>query len=246
MTMAREYYAGRRDDEIRADLVAAIARDESALKAARSRNRDVTFAVAAAGLTKTRMSGSYVGPKADPDAVLALAEEAHAAALSRGTRSVLIGALLFRAGRRLAGSQPAYARMDQKTRRTTGDTLLIGVVLHGDNPLRDAARQDQDIRRAVELIRQTYRDDPESEAGAWTWSLLRAIDPDEAARMARTYLQDESTSISRAIRRRVEPMSASTALTLYWAAEMEGKRDEGLAIIKEYAARGVPLPIGSP
>ncbi len=64
--------------------------------------------------------------------------------------------------------------------------------------------------------------------------------------MAQTYLEDESAQLFIAIARRVEPTSASVALSGFWAAEMAGKGSEGRAILKEYAARGVPLPIESP
>ncbi len=86
----------------------------------------------------------------------------------------MVASLLFRAGRRLARTQPAYARMADKTRLSTSDIFLVGIAVNGENPLRDAARQDTDVRRAVNLIREGHRIDPEYEADTWTWSLLRA------------------------------------------------------------------------
>ena len=65
-------------------------------------------------------------------------------------------------------------------------------------------------------------------------------------KMAQSYLKNESAQISRAIQKRVEPASASAAMLLYWAAEMVGENADGLAILKAYAARGVPLPIEVP
>lgn len=64
--------------------------------------------------------------------------------------------------------------------------------------------------------------------------------------MAQTYIKDESTRISREILQRIDPTSAPTALTLYWAAEMLGKPNDGRAILDAYAARGIPLPTPSP
>jgi hypothetical protein len=246
IALAREYFAGRRDGELRARATAAIARAESALKAARARKGDLTFAVAAGGLVKARIGGAHLGLGGEADALVALAEEALAAAPSHETRHLLASALLFRAGRRLGRSQPAYAKMAEKTRRSLADTYLIGVALGGDDPLRDEARRDSDVRRAVDLVLEAYRADPRSEGGAWTWALLRATDPSAAADVARTFLHDESGRLDLAIRRRVEPTSAMVALACSWAAEMEGKAAEGRAILKEFAARGVPLPIDPP
>jgi len=64
--------------------------------------------------------------------------------------------------------------------------------------------------------------------------------------MAQTYLKGEGAQLSRAIQKRVEPASASSALSLYWAAEMVGQNAGGPAILKAYAARGVPLPVELP
>ena len=243
---AKSIYAGGRKEQRRTAAAGAIRRAEAALKSARARSRDVTFAIAATRLANARMSGHHAGVETDADGVVALAEEAHAAAPSYQTRSVLMAALLFRAGRWLARTQPAYARMADKTRSSTTDSDLIGVALNGEDPLRTAARQDPDVRRAVDLIREAYRDDPSYEATPWTWSLVRAFDPQVADRMAQTYLKDESAQLSRVIRSKLEPASASAALSLYWAAEMVGPNAGGADILRAYAARGVPLPIDSP
>jgi tetratricopeptide (TPR) repeat protein len=240
---AKSLYAGDRKEQRRAEAAGAIQRAEAVLKTTRARKRDLTFAVAAADLANARMSGHYAGVETDADAIVTLAEEAHAASHSYRTRNVLAGTLLFRAGRRLARAQPAYARMAEKTRLSTTDADLIGVALNGEDSLRNAARQDPDICRAVDLIRAAYRDDPNDEAVPWAWSLLRALDPQEGARMARTYLDNESAQLSRAIQKCLEPVSASAAMSLYWAAEMVGQEAGGPDILKAYAARGVPLPI---
>ena len=216
------------------------------MKRARARSRDITFAVAASGLASARMNGHFAGSEADADAIIGLAEEAYATAPSYQTRSVLMYALLFRAGRRLAQTQPSYARMAEKTRLSTTDSDLIGVALHGENPLREAALRDPDVRQAVTLIREAYREDPDYEAVPWCWSLLSAVDPDEGARMVQAYLKNESAQLSRAIQKRVEPASATAAMSLYWAAEMVGQNADGPAILRAYAARGVPLPIELP
>jgi hypothetical protein len=244
----KDHYAGNRQEQRRAEATGALLRAESALKAVRDRNleRSPTFAVAANNLVRAGMSGSYAGIEADSDRIVALAEEANAAAPSYGTRDLLISALMFRAGRRLAHTHPAYARLAEKTRFSMADGDLIAFALNGSSPLSEAARQDPDIGRAVDLMRQIYRDDPEYEAYPWTWSVIHALVPDEAAKLAQTYHQNESAQISRAIQQRVEPVSASVALSLYWAAEMVGQGGNGRAILDAYAARGVPLPIESP
>ena len=99
MARANSIYAGGRKEQRRIAAAAVIHRAETTLKAARAWKRDATFAVAVARLANARMSGYYAGVETDADAILALAEEAHAAATSYQTRSVSMHALLFRAGR---------------------------------------------------------------------------------------------------------------------------------------------------
>ena len=111
-------------------------------------------------------------------------------------------------------------------------------MLGADSPLRNSASKNSGVRRAIDLIREVYRQDPEDEAGAWAWSLLRAVYPQDAARMAETYLKDESSQISRAINRRVEPCEASVPLSAYWVAQMQGKVPDSRLVIEEYTARG--------
>jgi hypothetical protein len=202
--------------------------------------------VAATELASARMNGYFAGLETDADAIVGLAREAYTTAPSYRTRNVLIFAYLFRAGRRLEQTQPAYARMVERTPLSAMDSDLIAVALHGESPLREAARQNPDVRQAVDLIREAYRENPDHEVVTWTWSLLCPIDPDEGVRMAQTYLKSESAQISRAIQKRVEPASASAAMSLYWAAEMVGQNADGRAILEAYAARGVPLPIETP
>ncbi len=242
----RGYFAGSRDDEIKKRTAAAIARGEAALQAARARKRDLTFAVAAANLAQHRIMGYPVGLDPDRDAIVALAEDAYKAVPAHKVRGALIGALLFRAGGRLMKYQPAYAKLEARTRRSAGDAILIGVALGRDPVLRDAASKDPDVLRAIELIREAYRKDPQYEAGPWSWSMLRPSHPQEAARMSETYLKDESSLISQAIKRRVEPFAATVPLSAYWTAEMKGNVADSRGVIEEYAARGVPLPIAPP
>ena len=72
---AKSIYAGGRKEQRRTAAAGAIRRAETALKAARARSRDVTFAVAATRLANARMSGHYAGVETDADGIVALAEE---------------------------------------------------------------------------------------------------------------------------------------------------------------------------
>ena len=72
--------------------------------------------------------------------------------------------------------------------------------------------------------------------------MLRGADPAAAARLAEALKRDELGKVERAIERQLSPLSASDALQACWALQAEGKEAEGLAILKECARRGVPLP----
>ncbi len=72
--------------------------------------------------------------------------------------------------------------------------------------------------------------------------MLRAAHPDQAAKVARAFQQDEAGRVDSDIDRMLAPMSAAEAFDGYWSALIAGKETDGVLILKRYAARGVPMP----
>src|SRR5262249_49077571 len=157
-------------------------------------------------------------------ACVRLAEEAHRAAPSDGTRSGLSTALTFRAHRRLTQANGEYRRLAARTERSLSSHLLVWV-LGGEGELRKAALADGDVKGLVAMrlkqVKVTQR-----EWGVSTWALLVGAEPEEAARLAEAVRKDGLRADRRAIEQALSPLSASVALDASWALRVQGKDRE--------------------
>jgi hypothetical protein len=235
-----DHYGGKKDEKTRKELAAGLARQEVVVKATRP-GRGATFAAAATTLARLLLSMDAVGMAADADRAVTLAEEAHAAAPSSATRSALTDALLARASRALAKQEPEYAALASRAKRALGPNFLVAVALSREGKPRAAALANADVRRAVGLVKEGQAKFPEDPDG-WSWAMLRAGEPDEAAKVARALAQDELGKVARAINQKLSPVSAAEAFRAYWALESAGKEAEGREVLKRFAARGAPMP----
>jgi hypothetical protein len=170
-----------------------------------------------------------------------VAEEAHAAAPSASTEGVLVQALLYRAGRSLAGQEPEYAGLVGKYRRTLGPSYLLAVALGREGKLRQAVLANKDVRRALDLLRQEAERFPD-QPDAWSWAMLRAAHPGEADRLAKALREQESNRRQLTISARLNPLSGPTAMKQFWTLQATGREADGRAVLKRCAEQGVPLP----
>jgi tetratricopeptide (TPR) repeat protein len=239
-----DYYAGKDDAKKLADTKVALERQQGIVQTAR-KSRDRTFATGAALLVRQQIGASGLLPP-DGDAVVRLAEEAHAAAPSSGTQNTLIFALFYRAHQSLAKSEPAYADLAVRTQRSLGSNLLTWIIGR-EGPLRARALAHPDVQRALALKVEQAAAFPD-DMGPGTWALLRFAHPREAARIAeevrgaRIAEAGRVDELKRSIDRVLSPLSVTAALDSYWALLLAGKEKEADEVFQGLAARGVPLP----
>jgi hypothetical protein len=236
-----DYVAGKKDAKLQQDFKASIDRCEKQVAELRKSPSKTTLAVAATRLAYQLMTLDVLGQQVDPNRVVALAEEAHAAAPSRATHAHLMTALLFRAHRTLVGMEPAYAALAARAKRSLGTSYLVAAALSREGPARTRAQGHPDVQRALLLVKEARTAFPD-EPDPWTWAMLRTVHPNEAAAEAKALLQDELGRAERAIDLRLDPVSARTAMHAYWAMQVAGEEAKGLAILKACAGRGMPLP----
>ena len=204
----KETLSGERDVRNREGVNAAIKLQESVVARARSLGHRPTLAAALATLATYRIGGLSLGIETDLGRLVALADEAQRASPSVGCRAVLVATLLARAEARLAGAHPAFAERLRRTRRTIGATDRVAALLSIDGPLMKVIADDPDARRAVDLIREGAERRPK-EVGPLTWAMLRVIHPEAATRVVRAYSASEADQLSREIRLRIDPYSAT-------------------------------------
>jgi tetratricopeptide (TPR) repeat protein len=236
-----DHYAGKEDAKRREEITTAIKRSEAIREAAHKGPKGVTLAIALGKLAENKTALAIVGGPSDADSVVALAEEAHAVAPSRATRRSLKSALLFRAHQNLVKVEPAYAAMATRAFRSLGPSYLIAAALAREGKPRAAALANADVRRAIDLVLETETKFPDT-PDEWTWAMLGASHPQEAPRIVKAYREDKLVGPSRAIGRKLSPLSGTDALAASWALEMAGKKAEAAALLKQAAAEGVPLP----
>jgi hypothetical protein len=205
------------------------------------KTKGATLAFALDSVVGTKMSLSVFEPKVSANEMIALAEEAHATAPSKGTRGTLIATLLFRASQALVKAEPDYAAMNARAFRSLGSTYLIAVALSRGGKLRDAALANKDVQRAISLIRDEMKAFPQ-DSSPWRYAMLRAAHPEEAAKIAASVVKDDVGQLERYLTLKLSPASASAALDVYWAHQIAGEEAKGVEVLKACAARGVPLP----
>jgi tetratricopeptide (TPR) repeat protein len=240
-----DFYKGTKDSQQKEQAAAAQKRATERLAAARKVG-GVTFAVAAGDLLSAQTTAELYGVPVDADAVVAAAEEAHAASPSGGSAAVLQGALMVRGGRRVAAEVPAYAALVKVAGRSMGGHIgLLPVALGRPGPARDALRADADIRRATTMLaaeQPAFPDDPTP----YAWAVLRVTNPEAAKAVADRLKADEKGRLDEAIDQKLSPASAPLAYRALWRAQATGGPvDEARAALKKCRDAGVPLPPGA-
>ncbi|MCI0380106.1 MAG: hypothetical protein L0215_21185 [Gemmataceae bacterium] len=236
----QETYQGKNDEKMRKDLTVARPRIEARLEAAR-KSGGATFAAAALAFLNMEKNGDRLGMTSNADALVELAQEVRKAAPSRGASDLLMAALLFRAHRNLLKSEPAYAAIAEKGRRSLHPNYLIAWALNQPGPQQKAILSNTDVRQALDLLLEGLKLFP-NRGDEWTWAMLRTAHPTAAEETAKRYQKDEMSRLEMAILREIAPYSADYVVRQAWAYEIAGKSAEAAAFLKESAKRGVPLP----
>jgi hypothetical protein len=239
-----DFLQGKKDEQMRRDLIASVARAERFMAEADApgeEQRGPTFAIAVEALLHARQGQETLGMDFDVDALVSRAQEAHKRAPSAGTVGMLQGALLLRASRALAKQEPEYAALVKKLRRSLSAGHLIAVALGREGKLRTAALANPDVGKALELIRAEAARFPE-EPSEWSWAMLRAAHPEDARRIARALEKNELVRVERSLEARLGPSTTSLVLKQSWALEAAGKKDEARKVLQRAAAEGVLLP----
>jgi hypothetical protein len=243
----RDFFEGKKDAKLRRDNASEVKRAEQQLERARARG-GATLAVAAnsflqAQLSRETLGGAFEG--FDSDGIVRLAEEAHKAAPSAATASLLEEAWLARASQALSRQEPEYAAMMRRAQRSLGSSYLVAVALWREGKPRQAALANSDVQRTLEVVRDQARRFP-GDPSEYSWALLRAAFPDEAAGIAAGLKTSEKDNLERTLSARLSTGSASVAFRLCWAEDSAGRSKEALEPLRRCAADKVPLPFDVP
>lgn len=235
----KEWLSGAEDAKRVEDYRKALVRAEAILKVARQKP-DRTFTVAVARVIQLKSMGWMLKEPVDTTALVKLAEEAHSAKPTDGTRTALITALLLRGNETMSRQDARYRSLAEKTKRSFGPVLLLHTLTPGDS-LGKVVAENPDVRRLSELTREDYRLEPEAVTPRM-WAVLTASSPDETKGLAAQVAANERSRLRRQIERVLNPLAANSTLEEFWALKSAGRDKDADQVMSELAARGVPVP----
>jgi tetratricopeptide (TPR) repeat protein len=236
-----DHLQGKDDEKVRADLASALPRIQEQLQMARKVGGP-TLAVALGDLVAIRIAADWLGDAVDANEVVALAEEAHQAAPSRGSEGLKQSAWLLRAHQTLSKQEPFYAKFAAQARRSVSSAHAIAIALSPESPVRDACRANADVQRTIHQIQAQLKLFPQ-DGDAWDWAMLRGTYPEEAARIAERLKNDDLARLERAIAFRLAPLSAHEAYHQHWLHLIDGDRQKAAAVLQELVKEGIPIPV---
>src|SRR5262245_7898993 len=149
----REDFQGKNDDKLRKELAGTGRKRDETLAAGRKVG-GATFALAASAWIGHQFAADKLGQPVKADALVALADEAHKAAPSYGTRSLRTSTRLFRAHDNLKKQEPAYAALAEKGQRSLGPDYVIAIALGGDGPARKACLANTDVQGIIAKLKE--------------------------------------------------------------------------------------------
>jgi tetratricopeptide (TPR) repeat protein len=241
-TKKRLKYYRYEDEDFKKDRMrASIARTESLLARLRGREKGPEYAAALGSLVELKLSTDE-DVASDADELVRLADESHHVAPSMATYEPLIVALLHRAGKKLAAEYPLYGQAVHGTGRAAPLTCVVALAMERSDALGKAARQNQDVQRAIALVASRAESFPECRS-AVTWALLGAAEPSRADLRAKCLVQDDLGEIERTIGQSLLPLNPQGAFETYWRRLATGAPNAREPLDK-LVKLGVPLPVG--
>ena len=181
LASVKEFLSGTRDPQNKVALAAAVKRSEELASALRAKGGR-TAAIAMAQQAEQMMSLDVLTGTVEPQKVVALAQEAYRLSPSSGTSGVLVAAHLFRAGKELRRTEPAFDALYQRCGRSVGITYLLAVEAGEPGPLPQKLVRQADFQTALAILREQGGRFPENRS-AYEWAMLKTADAAEADKM---------------------------------------------------------------
>lgn len=236
---SKKQFAGEKEAKEIEDFKKSLQRSQEALNRSRKVG-GLTLAIAASRHAQSLSGTISLGLPTDTNQIVSLAEEAEKAASSSATRSARIQAHLCRAHDTLQKTNPEYAALAKKTRRSLSHSLLY-YTLCQEGSLGDKARELPDVKTAAQLELEQINAFPEHQSPL-DWVLLRTHHPEEAAQVAKSVQANLLQQNRFALDQILTPLSGPIALEAYLRQRIAGRDAEANATLAEYKKKGVPLP----
>jgi hypothetical protein len=236
-----ETYQGKRDEENRQRLYAALTRQGEMLEEVQQSPKKKTAAVILKEIARQQMLLRSYGAEVPPEEILARAQAAVQLAPCVATREVLLDALLLRLHERLGETNKEYAQLAAPLRRSVAPRHILAWALQRRPEWRAALAQDADWQQVSTLLQDHARRFPHALSPSG-WALLQQMNPTEAKRWAQELRRDALGRWERRVMLQLNPWTTTSIMNNYWTLLLDGKEQEGTELLKRYAAQGIPLP----
>jgi tetratricopeptide (TPR) repeat protein len=238
----KDLLSGAKDQKEQATAATTLKRREELAAALRPRGGR-TAAVAIERQVEQMLALDLYANNADPDKLIALAEEAHRLAPSAGTAATLQAAHLVAAERELRRADSSFDLFCKRVGRATGVAYRIAVTAAEPNPSQANLLKNPHFQKAVALIKEDADHFPDRPS-AYQWAMLKNADPAFAQRLASTIRQSPQTLTRQSAATLLHPHDVSEALDAYWLAQIHNQpADQARAPLHRLATEGIPLPI---
>ncbi|MGE0706598.1 MAG: hypothetical protein AB7N76_05715 [Planctomycetota bacterium] len=224
---------------------AAVAERERTLASCREGGAGTQPATLAAALVRRvgiGLAGTAYGYAADPEQLVALAEEAYRVHPCLATHGQRHEPWALRAVERLAKQLPALASAREATRRSVVARYLLAALLRRpDAALHEALAKDEDVRRIGASLQDLRARFPKL-GRPWWVPLLEVVDPAAAKELSKALSEDRALELALGLELRLAPLNATSLLESMWLAELQGKDADAEALLGRAHADKVPLP----
>jgi hypothetical protein len=239
MRQQKDFLAGTEDAKLLEPAQTHAKQAEAAVTACRKAN-PTTFAVAIGQHCSAQIALFTLGQSVDSAALLKLAEEAHQAAPSLGTRRTIEQVLQLRVHERFSKQNAEYGKLVQKTKRAL-NLMLAYELLARSGPLTQALLADADVIRLRKMALEDFQAEPQR-APLGDWPLLRWESAAVQQQVVKALQSDESARIRRATDALLSPPSATQVLRQVWLLRATGQSAEAEKLLRKAASDGLPMP----
>jgi hypothetical protein len=236
----KDFLSGTKDELLKVQTAAALKRDEETANKLRAKGGR-TLAVVLGQQVEAMIYRDMALDDADPQKVVALAEEAHRVSPSSATSAVLAAAYLLRASKDLCRAEPAMASLRGKYSRSLGASYLLAAASLDAGPLQEKIARNADVQKVLSLLRDENKLFPDNPS-VFGWALLKNADPAEAAKAAEAIRKNPRTLVGQSISVRLNPASVAEAMEASWVLGICGKPDEARSSLRRVADLGIPVP----
>jgi hypothetical protein len=238
---SREAYDAAKDKERLDRVQTEIRRYEALLQTPAVKAHAPTLEFAEINLNTLRQSAGLKGAAMDSAAIQTDALGLYQRHPTGGSLAVAASACFFRAHDELKQQNADYARLAEMTRRALSPRELITLLLEQENALAPLIRQNTNVVKALDLVKENGRRFP-STRGVEEWALFRTLDPAETTLVRQQLEADKAGRLADEMQFQLNPLSASAVLRQYWTARMTGNPAGASPIYQQALRDGVPLP----